>query len=103
MPEVPLQPLRDALAFSPENLPLRLHLAESLLKHGRGDEAEREFKDALARYPKDNKVKLGLAKAYHQQGKYSPALVIVEDLIKNDDTPAAYILYARLLVQRGEV
>lgn len=103
MSEDILQPLRDALAFSPENLPLRLHLAESLLKHGRGDEAEREFKDALARHPRENKVKLGLAKTYHLQGKYSAALVIVEDLIKNDETPAAYILYARLLVQRGEV
>jgi transitional endoplasmic reticulum ATPase len=103
MAEDSLQPLRDALAFSPENLPLRLHLAESLLKHGRGEEAEREFKDALARHPKENKIKLGLAKAYHHQGKFSAALVIVEDLIKNDDTPEAYILYSRLLVQRGEV
>lgn len=103
MAEDSLQPLRDALAFSPENLPLRLHLAESLLKYGRGDEAEREYKEALARHPKDNKVKLGLAKAYHLQAKFSPALVIVEDLIKTDDTPAAYILYSRLLVQRGEV
>ena len=103
MPEDILQPLRDALAFSPENLPLRLHLAESLLKHGRGEEAEREFKDALARHPRENKVKLGLAKACHQQGKYTQALVIVEDLVKNDDTPGAYILYARLLVQRGEI
>lgn len=103
MAEDSLQPLRDALAFSPENLPLRLHLADSLLKHGRGEEAEREFKEALARHPRENKVKLGLAKAYHQQGKFSAALVIVEDLIKTDDTPEAYILYARLLVQRGEV
>ncbi|HQR09001.1 MAG TPA: AAA family ATPase [Gemmatales bacterium] len=103
MAEDPLQPLREALAFSPENLPLRLHLAESLLKYGRGEEAEREYKDALARHPKDNRVKLGLAQAYHHQAKYSTALVIVEDLVKNDDTPGAYILYARLLFQRGEV
>lgn len=103
MSEDMLQPLRDALAFSPENLPLRLHLADSLLKYGRGEEAEQEYKDALARNPRNSRVKLGLARAYHQQGKHSAALVIVEDLIKDDETPGAYILYARLLAQRGEI
>ena len=36
----PLASLREALKLSPDNLPLRQHLAESLLKLGRAGEAE---------------------------------------------------------------
>ncbi len=42
-----IRSLRDALQFSPENVPLRLHLAASLMGLGRLDEAEREYRDAL--------------------------------------------------------
>lgn len=99
----PLQSLRDALRVSPDNLPLRQHLAESLLGSGRSDEAELEFRNALALAPNNVALKVGLAKAYYQQGKNSHALVIVEDLVKKDDTPAqAFLLHARLLLQAGE-
>jgi transitional endoplasmic reticulum ATPase len=38
--EATVQALRDALRISPDNLPLRQHLAETLLGLGRFDEAE---------------------------------------------------------------
>ncbi len=100
----PLAGLRAALDLSPDNLPLREHLAESLRGLGRLDEAEREFKAALARAPEAASLKVGLARTYYQGGKNGPALVLVEDLLKRPDTPpAAVLLHARLLDRAGEV
>ena len=39
--------LKEALAYSPNNVPLRLHLAESLLQYNRLEEAEKEFHAVL--------------------------------------------------------
>ena len=96
--------LREALKLSPDNLPLRLHLAETLAGSGRHDEAEKEFRQALSVAPGDNRPKLGLATSFYQQGKNSAALVIVEDLVKSPDCGAGvHLLYARLLLRAGDV
>lgn len=95
--------LREALRVSPTNIPLHRHLAESLAQLGRFAEAETAYREALAVAPHHVELKLGLAGAYFQQQKNSPALVIVEDLIEQRDPPAAaYLLHARLLVRAGE-
>lgn len=95
--------LREALRFSPDNVPLHKHLAESLTKLGRFDEAESAYRDALRVVPHQVDLKLGLANVYFQQTKNSAALVIVEDLIKQSDPPAAaYVLHAKLLLRAGE-
>ena len=44
----PLAPLREALRLSPDNIPLRQHLAESLLAGGQPEQAEAEFREALS-------------------------------------------------------
>lgn len=95
--------LREALRLSPDNLPLRQHLAATLLSLGRADEAETEYKQALQRAPNDAGLKLGLADVFYRQGKNSPALVVIEDLLKESHPPAgAYVLHARLLLRAGE-
>ncbi len=95
--------LREALRVSPTNIPLHKHLAESLLKLGRFDEAEAAYREALAAAPHHVELKLGLAGAYYQQQKNSPALVIIEDLLEASDPPAAaYIWHAKLLIRAGE-
>lgn len=43
--------LREALAVSPDNLPLRVHLARTLVEAGRADEALLEARAAVARDP----------------------------------------------------
>jgi SpoVK/Ycf46/Vps4 family AAA+-type ATPase len=99
-----LQSLRDALEVSPDNIPLRQHLAEMLQSLGRHAEAEREYRHALAQDADNPHLKIGLASAFAQQGKNSQALVIVEDLLRRSDTPAAaYLLHAQLLLRAGEV
>jgi transitional endoplasmic reticulum ATPase len=95
--------LREALKVSPTNIPLHKHLAESLVRMGRFDQAELAYREALAIAPHNVDLKLGLANTYFQQQKNSPALVVVEDLIGQSDPPAAaYLLHARLLLRAGE-
>jgi AAA+ superfamily predicted ATPase len=101
--EEALRVLRDAVQLSPDNVPLRQHLADTLLSQGRSGEAEKEYRHALTLAPNDQRLKLGLAQAFYAQDKKSPALVVLEALMKQPDTPAsAYLLYARLLLQSGE-
>ena len=100
----PLESLREAVRLSPDNLPLRKHFAEALLGAGRPEEAEREYRQALARWPDDTELKLGLAGTFYREGKNSTALVILEDILGNPSPPArAHLLHARLLLRAGDV
>src|SRR6185369_6544906 len=102
-PEDSLKALREAVRISPQNPPLRQHLADSLLSSGKADEAEQEYRDALKLWPQQLGFKVGLAHAFHQQGKTEEALVLLEALAKEPDLPAkAHQLYARLLLKSGE-
>ncbi len=99
-----LDTLREAVRISPENVPLRRHLAESLLAQGRAGAAEAEFREALTLAPDDLHLKVGLANAFIQQGKNNLAVVILEAVAtKRDAPPLANVLYARLLAAAGEV
>ena len=96
--------LRSALRVSPDNLPLVLHLGDTLLSLGCGEEAEREFRQALSRWSEDVQLKVGLARAFEQQGKTSHAQVVLEEICGKPDAPArGLVLYARLLLRSGEV
>jgi SpoVK/Ycf46/Vps4 family AAA+-type ATPase len=95
--------LRNAVRISPDNLPLRQALAETLLAQGRFDEAEREYKQAVSLAPQDTAIRLALANVYYQQDKNSHALVIVEDLLKTSSPSGkTLILHAKLLARAGE-
>lgn len=102
--EETIRRLRDALAASPDNVALRKGLGQTLLACGRYDEAEDEFRQALSRDRHNSEIKLLLANAFFQQSKYSHAMVIVEELVAQADTSGgAYLLHAKLLLQRGDV
>jgi SpoVK/Ycf46/Vps4 family AAA+-type ATPase len=104
MPADPFDTLREAVRQSPHNIPLRQHLAESLLERGRADEAEVEYRRALTIEPANNELKLGLARAFYRQGKDSEAIVVLEQLVKQGSpAPAARVLLARLLFKTGDV
>lgn len=96
--------LKKAVEVSPDNVPLRVHLADTLSGMSRYEEAQKEYTTALALDPNNNQIKLGLAVTFYQLGKYMQALVIAEDLIAGDDTPAgAYLLHARMLLNDGKI
>ncbi len=95
--------LREALRFSPQNAPLLAHVADTLLKHAAYDEAAALFKQALQIEPANLAAKLGLASAFARLGKPGPALVIIEDLVKQPSpAPAALLIHAHLALQAGE-
>ena len=97
-----IEGLRQAVRLSPDNVPLRQHLADTLLGVGMPADAEKEFRAALQVKPDDAKLKFGLARAFEQQGKASAAIVVLEEIAKRPDVPAkARVLYARLLLAAG--
>jgi transitional endoplasmic reticulum ATPase len=77
MNEESINSLREALSFSPENIPLRLHLADSLTSLQKLNEAEKEYKHVLGLSPDNIKGKTGLANVYYALGNYSTAMVIM--------------------------
>lgn len=99
-----IRALREAVRVSPTNVPLRRHLARTLLGLGRAAEAEAEFRAAAALAPDDLEVKLGLGEAFLQGGKHGEAFVLVESLVNAPETPPqAYLFHARLLERTGDV
>jgi ATP-dependent 26S proteasome regulatory subunit len=99
-----LRALRAALLVSPNNLPLRQHLADILMELGQFEEAEQEYRLALSLMPENQLLQLNLAAAFYHQGKNSQAMVLVENLLKSSEPPAfAHLLYARLLLHTGNV
>jgi AAA+ superfamily predicted ATPase len=102
--EQTLDALRAALAVSPDNVPLRRHIAETLLGLGRAGQAIDEFRAALRIVPDDVEAKYGLARAFHQDGKRSEALVVLENMVADGHASGkAHVLYARLLLTEGDV
>ena len=98
-----LATLREALQLSPDNLPLRQHLADLLLARGYPADAEQEYRQALTLAPNQPRLQLGLADAFAQQGKTAQALVLVETLVDTPNgVPRAYLLHARLLARVGD-
>jgi transitional endoplasmic reticulum ATPase len=99
-----IQSLREALRLSPSNIPLRIHLARTLLRASRAEEAEAEFRDGLSRDRDNVELKIGLATAFYEQGKYSHSLVVIEELVSRRGTPAqAFLLHSKLLFQQGDI
>ena len=99
-----IRSLREAARLSPNNVPLRQALAEALLGTGLAAEAVIEYRAALALAAENTALKLGLARAFHADGKTSHALVVLEDLVKSPEASGqAFVLHARLLAGIGEV
>ena len=98
MPDATLQPLLDALKFSPDNLPLRQHVGALLRQAGQHQQAEDLYREGLRHHPTDPSLQLGLAEAYLALGKTSAAFVVVEEILaNNEDSGPAHLLHARLL------
>ena len=90
--------LREALQFSPGNIPLKQHLAEMLLKANRLEEAEQEYRELLA-LTSSEKVKTGLAHVYFLQKEYSKCNVILESIVQPDFE--TLLLHARALLKEN--
>jgi transitional endoplasmic reticulum ATPase len=72
--------LLEAITVSPENVPLRLHLADLMLSEKMYTEAAMHFSEVLQRSYGNTKAQTGLANCYYNTGKYSAAIIIYEQL-----------------------
>ncbi|MCD0460551.1 AAA family ATPase [Roseiconus lacunae] len=98
-----IESLRMALEVSPDNVPLRLHLAEILLGLRQYGDSETLLRAGLVNRPDHAELKLALANAFYLQQKDNEAIVLVETIGKQDAKYAeALLLQARLLARGGE-
>ncbi|MCE9609778.1 MAG: AAA family ATPase [Chthoniobacter sp.] len=92
-----LDPLRQAVAVSPDNVPLLLLLAQSCLNEWSLDEARSIFERVLRLDSARPEAKAGIARVLHLAGKTSEAVVRAEALLaEHPDFAPAHLLLARL-------
>lgn len=104
MNEQTITSLKEALAASPDNFPLRLLLANTFLGLNRLDEAEEQFTLCLQIKGQDSQSQMGLAEVYYKKSNYSACNVILENLINEGiETGEIYLLYAKALLQEGNL
>lgn len=95
--------LREALKHSPDNAPLRILLAETLMSLNRLEEAEIEFSLVL-KTSSDVKAKVGLANVFYKKGSYSACNVILEEIIENGRQDLDILtLYAKGLLRENSI
>jgi len=98
-----LRSLRLALQTSPDNVPLRQLVAQTLLGMGDAESAAQEFQRAIALDNNNANLKLGLARCYYQQGQDSDAIAILKDLLISQPNHAeALALNAKALLRAGQ-
>ncbi len=96
--------LFEAVRVSPDNLPLRRHLAGALLAANRAPDAEREFRAALRLAPNDEGSAVGLADAFFRQGRHHEGLAVLEGRPWDEHgSPESRLLAARLHLATGAV
>lgn len=102
MEDQTIQNLREALAVSPNNVPLRLHLAETLLAKNYLEQAIVEFQRVL-KQENNPKAKLGLAKAFYAFSDFSKCNVILEELRENgfNNSFEVLLLHTQALVKEN--
>ncbi len=97
-----LDPLRQAVAVSPENVPLLLLLAQACLDEWSLDEARGTFERVLRIDAQRPEARLGVARVLHLSGKTSEAVVRTESLLADrPDFAPALVLLARLHLGEG--
>ncbi len=94
--------LREALQQSPDNVPLRILLAENLMQAKQFAEAEVEYRIVLDKDRGNSKATRGLVKCYFEQGKYSIAIVVCEELADRDRDIEIMVIHAKSLMRNDE-
>lgn len=102
MSDQTIDSLRAALLHSPDNIPLRMLLADTLFSQNRLDEAEEEYTFIL-NLSDTVKAKIGLARIFFQKGKFSACNVILETVMESGwQEPEILALYAKALLKEHE-
>lgn len=103
MNDTTVDSLREALKHSPDNAPLRLLLADTLLSLNRLEEAETEY-STLIKLSNDVKAKVGLATVFFKKGNYSACNVVLEEVIdRGANDISVFTLYAKGLLKENSI
>lgn len=98
-----IEAVRQALALSPDNVPLRRHLAEVLAQAQRWSEAETELQEAMRIDPSDEETRLALARALRGQRRSSEALFFLRQVSPGGPAAArARLLAAQVHLDLGQ-
>jgi SpoVK/Ycf46/Vps4 family AAA+-type ATPase len=96
--------LKNVVNISPENIPLRLHLAEMMLQQNFLNDAAEQFTAVLKREHGNAKALTGLAEIYYKQNKYSAAIILFEQLQEESQLSFDHkIKYIRCLVKENSL
>ncbi|HVG11434.1 MAG TPA: AAA family ATPase [Flavisolibacter sp.] len=94
--------LLEALQVSPENIPLRLHIAALMMQEGLYAEATEQFKQVLDKSYGHSGVQLQLAECYYHLKKFSAATIIYESLT-NELSLDDQVRYVKCLLKDGAI
>jgi transitional endoplasmic reticulum ATPase len=98
-----IESLKEALSLSPDNIPLRLMLANALVHASDYLEAEEHFKLIITKDPAHIAARFGLASTYFHQQKYTAAIVVLEELIEPSTTNTDMLLMlSKALLRNNE-
>ena len=98
-----IEAVRQALTLSPDNVPLRRHLAEVLAQAQRWSEAETELQEAMRIDPSDEETRLALARVLRGQRRSSEALFFLRQVSPGGPAAArARLLAAQVLLDLGQ-
>jgi SpoVK/Ycf46/Vps4 family AAA+-type ATPase len=92
--------LLEALKFSPDNIPLKKHVAELLLQAGRTDEAIQHLKEVLA-LTEDYECMVRLGRAYYESEEFGEAATILERALSKQPTAEVYMLLSKIYFMLG--
>ncbi|UYQ95301.1 ATP-binding protein [Chitinophaga horti] len=99
-----IKQLLEALQFSPENVPLRMHVAQVLFQGADYTQAEEQYRKVLELQPDNRDAQMGLARTFYQQQKYSAAVIVLEQLEGQDPNNFdALLLHCRTLVKENHL
>lgn len=94
--------LLEALSYSPENIPLRLQVAEMMVSEQMFTEAAEQFQIILEKSYGNTKAKAGLGKCYYHLQKYSAAIIVFEEIVDALET-GDKLLYIKCLIKEGSM
>jgi transitional endoplasmic reticulum ATPase len=97
-----IQNLLAALEFSPDNVPLRIQVADMMLQEKLYEDASRQYQEVLNKNYGNIRASAGLAASYFYQQKYSAAIIVFEQ-IENGLTKNDQVLYIKSLIKENSI
>lgn len=103
MNKTAIENLKEALKFSPNNIPLKRHLAESLVAFNELDEAAKYYQE-LIEISNESNDKYALANIAFQSKNFNKCIVIIDSLIDIDSANISYLhLKTKALVKENSL